>query len=644
MHKNLKTGLSMSIVVMFLLSMLMAYPIPPASATDETYVSVINPATGGKDFNYTNVSPPPTAPSYPLGYVLVNITVTNVVGLAGWSVNLTWDPTLLKIASAADVYMPTDNIFAGLSPFETGKTIDNTLGYVLYGAARGSGQPDFTGSGTMCQVKFNVTKVPTVGKVYCDLVLDRVSDFPTELVDKSGASILFVEQNGYYEYEWIVPPLPKPWLEVSPLLVEKGVPQGPPIVGTPNAFFTVDILIDNLVNASMLVGLQFKFTYTHTGIFRLISDLGTGNNATEGNFMNKAAWAPYGTLFFTSGFGEDAGHTKGWFYVGIAIWPNNVTGLYDWGKFPDTTGLPPEERVVCSINFEVIKQEEYPPFDVTLTKAFDIEPVLGDYFYSATGEWISYLPAEDGNFHIMGWVSGRQIDVYTQYPYPYGGQGLNAPSDMFWPQKQVELYANVTYNYWPIQNKTVAYEVRNPQGELVTVLTAVTDENGVAHTSYRIPWPCANPESLFGIWTITASVDIACVQVNDTLQFHFDYLIHWVKVTTDKASYAHCEYVKVTVEFYSYAIQNRSVLITAALHDELNVPINTIGLNYTFVVGDMKEWCTAKTYKVTFSIHVEKYAVPRVGIIHISGLSDLPTNAGYALLPEITKQIEILPE
>jgi len=207
MYKKLKTGLSMSIVVMFLLGMLITMPLP-ANAISDTYVSVINPATGDKWFNYTNVAPPPNATGYPLGYVLVNITVTNVTGLAGWSINLTWNPTLLKIASAADVYLPTDNIFAGLNPFETGKIIDNTLGNVLYGAARGSGQPDFTGSGRMCQIKFNVTKVPTVGKVYCDLVLDRVSDLPTELVDKLGAPILFAEQNGYYEYQWPPPPQP----------------------------------------------------------------------------------------------------------------------------------------------------------------------------------------------------------------------------------------------------------------------------------------------------------------------------------------------------------------------------------------------------------------------------------------------------
>jgi len=209
MYKKLKTGLSTSLVVMFLLSMLMAYPILPASA-GETYVSVINAGTGNKWFNYTNVAPPPTALGYPLGYVLVNITVTNVTGLAGWSVNLTWNPTLLEIASPDDLYMPTDNVFAGLSPFETSKIIDNTHGNVIYGAARGVGKPEFTGSGRMCQIKFNVTKAPAEGeKLYCNLTLDRdPTGFPTELVDKNGASILFTEQNGYYEYQWPPPPPP----------------------------------------------------------------------------------------------------------------------------------------------------------------------------------------------------------------------------------------------------------------------------------------------------------------------------------------------------------------------------------------------------------------------------------------------------
>jgi len=638
MYRKLKTGLSTFLAVMFLLSMLMAVPIP-ANAEPVTYVSVINPETGDGNFIYTNVEPPPTDANHPLGYVLANITVTDVTGLAGWAVNLTWDPTLLEIATPDDVYLPPDNIFAALSPFETAKLISDDN--VVFGAAVGIGQPPFTGSGTMCQVKFNVTKQPAKGeKLFCDLVLDTVSTFPTELVDEYGEAIPFTAVNGYYEYLYVVPPLPKPYFEVYPSLVEMGTPMGPSIVGTPKAFFTIDILIDDLVSESMLVGLQFAFTYEHNGIFRLISDPETGYDATEGPFMKNPAWAPYGTLFFTSQFGED--ETYGWFNLGIALWANESTHEYDWGVFPDTTGLSLEERVVCSITFEVIEQEQY-PWEVTIEKAFDIEPLLGDYFYSATDEWIPYEEARDGDFYIVGWITGRIIDLYTQYPYPYGGQGLAMPSDMFWPQKEVELYANVTYNLWPVQAKIVTFEVRNPAGEIVTVLTAITDEYGVASTSYRIPWPCEDPESLFGVWTVTASVDIACEVVNDTLQFHFDYLVRWIEVSTDKHSYAHCEDVAITVRFQSHAMQTYPVLITVVIHDELNYPF---GFNYLSTEVGGAEWCEYKTYEITFYKHVPKHAVAGIAKIYVNALSGLPTEGGCAWVPQYSPppEIDIRPE
>jgi hypothetical protein len=255
MYKNLKTVLSTSLVVI-LLSMLVVIPMP-TKAVPPTDVSVINAATGNKWFNYTNVAPPPIAAGYPLGYVLANITVTNVTGLAGWSVNVTWDPTLLEIASDADLYLPTDNVFAGLSPFETGKTIDNTLGNVLYGAARGAGKADFTGSGRMCQIKFNVTKVPTVGKVYCDLVLDMVSAFATELVDKFGGQILFAAQNGYYEYQW--PPPPQPPSEGAAFAVRPSEIINSSIL--PPQTIQINVTIENVTD---MYGYGFSLSYNPT--------------------------------------------------------------------------------------------------------------------------------------------------------------------------------------------------------------------------------------------------------------------------------------------------------------------------------------------------------------------------------------------
>ena len=197
------------IVVLLLSSIAVISPIASVAGVDETYVSVINPADGTTDFNYTNVDPPPTATDYPLGYVLANITVTNVADLAGYQVNLTWDPSLLKIASSSDVYLPSDHIFEGLNPVWVPPSIDNTIGYLGAVCARGYGATTFTGSGTMFQVKFNVTKVPGMGETLsCNLAFGLAGTFPTVLKDHLLSPITFTPQNGYYQYRRLADNIP----------------------------------------------------------------------------------------------------------------------------------------------------------------------------------------------------------------------------------------------------------------------------------------------------------------------------------------------------------------------------------------------------------------------------------------------------
>ena len=52
-------------------------------------------------------------------------------------------------------------------------------------------------------------------------------------------------------------------------------------------------------------------------------------------------------------------------------------------------------------------------------------------------------------------IEGRINDVYTQYPSPYGGQGLNATSESFGPQQWGVLYANVTYDTDLLPDKNI---------------------------------------------------------------------------------------------------------------------------------------------------------------------------------------------
>jgi len=194
--------------VLLLSSIAVMFPIASV-AGNGTYVSVINPADGTTYFNYTNIEPPLTDTGYPLGYFIANITVTNVADLAGYQVNLTWDPSLLEIVSSSDVYLPGGHIFEGLNPMWMPPSIDNVVGYLGAVCSRGFGAATFTGSGTMFQVKFNVTKVPGMGETLsCDLAFGLAGAFPTVLKDSALQLIPFTPQDGYYQYYWPAPPPP----------------------------------------------------------------------------------------------------------------------------------------------------------------------------------------------------------------------------------------------------------------------------------------------------------------------------------------------------------------------------------------------------------------------------------------------------
>jgi len=131
--------------------------------------------------------------------------------------------------------------------------------------------------------------------------------------------------------------------------------------------------------------------------------------------------------------------------------------------------------------------------------------------------------------------------------------------------------------------------------------------------------------------------------VNDTLSFHFDYLVHWYggdyKVTTDKTEYAHGETIDVTIEFGSHAQQPHQVLIAADLVDELGY---SIGVAYTFVEVSGATYCQLKNYTVTLPIPINKWVAAGIAKLHVSAFSTWPTLGGspwapeYVPLPEVT--------
>jgi hypothetical protein len=185
--KNLKEK-TIRIAALLILGFTALFLISPVNALDDTVISAINPETGDSNFVFPSSTPVNST-------FLANITITDVTGLAGWQLNLTWDPTLIKINTTDDIYRPTDAIF-GATAIEVAKNLKSDK--VYWAVSRGIGKPVFTGSGLLCQIKFTILKNDTEGPLICSIHFDLVSYFPTKITDSEGDPIAFTPQDGSY--------------------------------------------------------------------------------------------------------------------------------------------------------------------------------------------------------------------------------------------------------------------------------------------------------------------------------------------------------------------------------------------------------------------------------------------------------------
>jgi hypothetical protein len=245
---------------------------------------------------------------------------------------------------------------------------------------------------------------------------------------------------------------------------------------------------------------------------------------------------------------------------------------------------------------------------------------------------------------------GLAIDLYTQYNSPYGGQGAHMPSDMFAPQQQVELYALVTYNEYPVQQKLVAFEIRH--GDYVFWREATTNVDGIAHVSFRIPWPCTNPEEeIFGKWIVIATVEVAEQRVNDTLGFWVWWPVQVLSIEPKQTTYVQRKTggdpLTFTVEYITYSMQEIPALITTTVYDELGFFIGSDKILVTVGWGEYKYYdylaCEEPpyiSYTWDVSIPMPTNAVVGKGAAYANAFNDFPWNGGTPYCPEVKNTLD----
>jgi hypothetical protein len=203
---------------------------------------------------------------------------------------------------------------------------------------------------------------------------------------------------------------------------------------------------------------------------------------------------------------------------------------------------------------------------------------------------------------------------------------------MFWPQKEVILHGFVMYNHWPEQQKDVAFQIIDPHGVTWAIICNRTNEDGIVWIHFRLPWPCDDPEYWFGVWTVVATVDIACTVYTDTLEFKYDYHVRVWKTTLDDTTYAHDDAIWVTIEFGTVSMQEFDVLFTITGTDETGVPF---GFDYGWATAGGAEYCTYANGTITLHMLIPKFARAGSGTIYVQVLHNWPTLGGDSIYPTL---------
>lgn len=480
-----------------------------------------------------------------------------------------------------------------------------------------AGHPNPVGNIKVATLKFDITYQGTNPPQAVSNITDiKISE--CKLMNTIGEISLAAVVHGKVEVQpFLILPLPELKV-IDPRDGDTIIELGPELwVGDQfGKTFKVSVIISNLHFAWKLIGIQFRLSYDIT-LMEPVS-------VEEGPFLKH--YAKYGT-FPIIYFEPDTMYGPH-VLLGNIILPDE-TGSWNW--MSTHRGWPNGTGVLATITFRPLKQSWTETYTATLSLK-DI--ILVDMELKT----ISFLPPTPGTYKMLPIAPiGRVIDVWMQYPAPYGGQGPNQPADLVVPQQEVRLTAKVTYNWWPVQGKLVTFKVFNNVGKLYATFQATTGSDGHAYTSFRMPWP---GENYFGVWTVVASVSVADEVINDTMTFHYDYLIRTWKVTTDKPEYKHQETVKIKVEFGTHAQQEYKVWMAAEIQDELGVIIGITVLEIT--IGGAQH-CMYKNYTSTVTIKVPNNAYAGKATVRVNFLSTPPEKCGPAVTPEATLTIWILP-
>ena len=244
------------------------------------------------------------------------------------------------------------------------------------------------------------------------------------------------------------------------------------------------------------------------------------------------------------------------------------------------------------------------------------------------------------NLDVMGETTSTSkgiIDLYTQKEL-YSGRGQGQTSDAFAPQELVILYAYVTYNLYPVQNKIVAFQIIGPPNPIYNfsiVRSSQTNANGTAQISFRIPWPDENAETqIFGNWTAIATVDIA-ETVMDTLTFQVGWIVRLLRVETvdvnnmSRTSFTKGERVCFKLTARNIAMTDKVATLIIDVHDNSSVPLGQLLVENVRVSSDVNVFFIE-------DLMIPTWACLGVSLVVANAYTELPGVDGEPWCPQVS--------
>ena len=187
-----------------------------------------------------------------------------------------------------------------------------------------------------------------------------------------------------------------------------------------------------------------------------------------------------------------------------------------------------------------------------------------------------------------------------------------------------------------MENKLVAFEVRDPANTSVVYRTEGTNASGIAEVRFRIP-----NNALFGTWNVTATVSIIETSINDTLTFQVGWIVEILKMETvnqyaePKTTFARGEHIYFNLTIKNIAFVSKSASFTIVVYDEANVPIGQVMLN---------SWMIPPEISTIFIIDlpIPNWAFLGVGEAYANAYTSMPTLGGIPYCPEISTTFVIV--